>query len=87
MSGEWSAARLRLRVEQFAPALGDVEANLARIAAAQADAGRDGVDLLVTPELSLTGYDVRDRVHALAVPESPMTQMRVGFSVAGLVVK
>ncbi|HEX8692132.1 MAG TPA: nitrilase-related carbon-nitrogen hydrolase [Longimicrobium sp.] len=70
MSGEWSA-RLRLRVEQFAPALGDVEANLARVAAAQADAGRDGVGLLVTPELSLTGYDVRDRVHALAVPEAP----------------
>ena len=59
---------LRLRVEQMAPALGDPETNLARIAAAQAKAGRDGVGLLVTPELALTGYDVRDRVHALALP-------------------
>ncbi|HEU4562566.1 MAG TPA: nitrilase-related carbon-nitrogen hydrolase [Longimicrobium sp.] len=64
-------ATLRLRVEQFAPVLGDVEANVARVAAAQRDARADGVHLIVTPELSLTGYDVRDRVHALAVPESP----------------
>jgi predicted amidohydrolase len=61
---------MRVRIEQMAPALGDPEANLARIAAAQADARRDGVELLVTPELSVTGYDVRDRVHALAIPES-----------------
>jgi predicted amidohydrolase len=59
---------LRLRVEQFSPALGEVDANLARIAAAQADAAADGVHLVLTPELSLTGYDLRDRVHALAMP-------------------
>jgi predicted amidohydrolase len=63
-----AAARLRLRIEQFAPVLGNPDANLATLAAAQADAARDGVDLVVTPELSLTGYDVRDRVHALAAP-------------------
>ncbi|HUS16308.1 MAG TPA: nitrilase-related carbon-nitrogen hydrolase [Chloroflexia bacterium] len=61
---------LRLRVEQFAPLLGDLDANLARVAAAQGEAAADGVGLLVTPELSLTGYDLRDRVHALAVAES-----------------
>jgi len=61
---------LRLRIEQFAPALCDVDANLARIARAQADAATEGVDLLVTPELSVTGYDVRDAVHSLAAPES-----------------
>ncbi|HEX5520319.1 MAG TPA: nitrilase-related carbon-nitrogen hydrolase [Longimicrobiaceae bacterium] len=63
-----AAPRLRLRIEQFAPVLGDPDANLATLAAAQADAARDGVDLVVTPELSLTGYDVRDRVHSLAAP-------------------
>jgi predicted amidohydrolase len=68
MTDGFAAERLRLRVEQFAPALGNVEANLARISAAQGDAAADGVDLLVTPELSVTGYDVRDRVHALATP-------------------
>ena len=61
---------LRLRIEQFAPVLCDPAANLARVARGQADAAEEGVDLLVTPELSLTGYDVRDAVHALAVPES-----------------
>jgi NAD+ synthase (glutamine-hydrolysing) len=80
--------RVRLRVEQFAPVLGDAEANLAHLAAAQADAARDGVDVLVTPELALTGYDVRDRVHALAVPqaERPFPELSDGPDVVlGLV--
>lgn len=67
MTGEWGP-RLRLRVEQTAPVLCDAGANLARIVAAQDSAAADGVDLLVTPELALTGYDVRDRVHTLALP-------------------
>lgn len=70
MSEGFPAGRLRVRVEQMAPVLCDVGANLVRIASAQAEAARDGVDLLVTPELSVTGYDVRDRVHALAAPPS-----------------
>jgi predicted amidohydrolase len=68
VSGPWSAGRVRLRIEQLAPELGEAEANLERIAAAQRDAGHDGVDLVVTPELSLTGYDLRDRTHTLATP-------------------
>jgi predicted amidohydrolase len=59
--------RLRLRIEQIAPALGDAAANLALISAAAADAGTDGVHLVVTPELSLTGYDLRDLVHGIGV--------------------
>lgn len=61
---------LRLRIEQHDTMLGDRTANLARIARAQADAAADGVQLLVTPELSATGYDLRDTVHAVATPES-----------------
>ncbi|HEX6910820.1 MAG TPA: nitrilase-related carbon-nitrogen hydrolase, partial [Longimicrobium sp.] len=61
---------LRLRIEQFAPALCGVDANLARIARAQADAAAEGIHLVVTPELSVTGYDVRDAAHTLAIPES-----------------
>ncbi|HEX2205135.1 MAG TPA: nitrilase-related carbon-nitrogen hydrolase [Longimicrobium sp.] len=61
---------LRVRVEQMACAAGEPEVNLGRIARAQEEAGREGVHLLVTPELSATGYDVRDRVHALALPTS-----------------
>lgn len=69
MTGGWGA-RVRLRIEQFAPVLGRVDANLGHVARAQADAAAEGVGLLVTPELSLTGYDVRDAVHALAAAES-----------------
>lgn len=61
---------LRVRLEQHDCVLGDPPANLARIARAHADAGAEGVGLLVTPELSTTGYDLRDAVHALALPES-----------------
>lgn len=61
---------LRLRIEQFAPALCGVDANLERIARAQADAAAEGIHLVVTPELSVTGYDVRDAAHTLAIPES-----------------
>lgn len=65
--------RLRLRVEQLAPTLADPERNLARIRAAQEAARADRVDLLVTPELSLTGYDLRDRTHHVALPLAPET--------------
>jgi predicted amidohydrolase len=58
---------LRVQVEQFAPVLGDLDQNLARVAEAQAAAARAGADLVVTPELSLTGYELKDRTHALAV--------------------
>ncbi|HSJ25006.1 MAG TPA: nitrilase-related carbon-nitrogen hydrolase [Longimicrobiales bacterium] len=55
---------LRLGIAQLAPRLRDVPANAAAItAAAAAD-----VDILLTPELSLTGYDVGDAVHHLATP-------------------
>ncbi|HEX2092234.1 MAG TPA: nitrilase-related carbon-nitrogen hydrolase [Longimicrobiaceae bacterium] len=70
--GEWRSGRLRLRIEQFAPALGDPDSNLRRITGAQQDAARDGVDLLVTPELALTGYDLRDRTHTVAIPVSDL---------------
>lgn len=61
---------VRVGVEQFAPVLGRPELNLERLVLAQAAAGREGVDLLVTPELALTGYDLRDRTAALAVAEA-----------------
>ena len=47
---------LRLSLVQFAPRLRDVHANHARICELQQSAA----DLVLTPELSLTGYDLRD---------------------------
>lgn len=59
---------LTLGVAQLAPVLRDPAANAGRIAAAAADAA---TDLLLTPELSLTGYDLGDGVHRLARPVRP----------------
>ena len=62
--------KLRLAVQQFAPRLGDPEANASRIAAAS---GTAGAGLLLTPELSLTGYDVGDTAPHLARRLGPGT--------------
>lgn len=56
---------MNLGIYQFAPRLRDVAANLARVEAA---AARIGGGLLITPELSLTGYDLRDDTHVVARP-------------------
>lgn len=61
-----NAAQLALAVEQFAPRLRAPGENLARIVAAARDA-----DLVLTPELSLTGYDVGDAAARLALPLEP----------------
>lgn len=45
---------------------GDVEANLAVVAEAARDAKARGADLLVTPEMFVTGYNIGDRVADLA---------------------
>ncbi len=59
-------AQLTLAVEQFAPRLRAPADNLARIAAAAR-----GADVVLTPELSLTGYDVGDAAAHLALPLEP----------------
>jgi predicted amidohydrolase len=68
---------LRLGVAQLAPRLRDVAANAAHIAAAAAAAR---ADLLLTPELSLTGYDVGDAVHRLARPAEPGSAADAGLA-------
>lgn len=42
----------------FHPVWGDLDANVASIKSIMADANKDGVELLVFPEMALTGYDV-----------------------------
>jgi predicted amidohydrolase len=62
-------APLQIAVLQTDAVTGDIEANVAGIASRSPD-----VDLVVTPELSLTGYDVRDAVHELSLPFDPSGQ-------------
>lgn len=59
---------LRVGAAQINASLGDVDANLERHLAFIADARRKGLELLVFPELSLTGYGLGNRVIDVACP-------------------
>ena len=50
------AAAMRITLAQVSSTLGDVDANIARAAEIVGEAGQDGSDLVVFPELYLTGY-------------------------------
>ena len=58
--------RLQLALAQIAPKLGDVEANLEKHLNFIEQAKEQGVDLVVFPELSLTGYVLQDLVATVA---------------------
>jgi predicted amidohydrolase len=60
--------RLRVTLAQLTPRLRDVAANARAVAAV---AAASTADLVVTPELSLTGYDLGDSVHRVARPAAP----------------
>lgn len=57
----------KIGIAQIGPRLGDVAANLALHEAALERARGDGLDLLIFPELSLTGYHLRDMVADVAL--------------------
>ena len=59
--------RFRLAVAQIAPVLGDVEKNLALHEKAVREAVSQSVNLLIFPELSLTGYFLKDQVPSVAL--------------------
>jgi predicted amidohydrolase len=61
-----SPSSLSLGLAQIKTKLGDVQANLEKHLAYVEAAAKQGVDLLVFPELSLTGYVVQDLVPLLA---------------------
>jgi NAD+ synthase (glutamine-hydrolysing) len=73
-AGEQSrAGPLRVALAQISPTLGDRERNLALHLAQIEAARRQQADLIVFPELSLTGYFVRDMVPDLALsPVGPV---------------
>ena len=51
---------IRVALAQIAPRLGDLEGNLARHHALIAESRAQGADLVVFPELGLTGYLLQD---------------------------
>ena len=65
----------RLAVAQIAPTLGDLEKNLALHEKMARQAIEQSVNLLVFPELSLTGYFLKDQVPSVALrADSPFFQ-------------
>ncbi|MXN51737.1 hydrolase [Shinella sp. AETb1-6] len=69
---------MRIAALQMKAVAGDVEANMARIAAAAADAATGGASLLVVPELAVTGYGAGEAAFAdLASPASGDTVARL----------
>jgi NAD+ synthase (glutamine-hydrolysing) len=65
--------KLTIGLAQISPRLGDVKANLGKHLTFVERAAAQGVELLVFPELSLTGYMLQDLAHdtALAVSRTP----------------
>ncbi|MCE2473208.1 MAG: hypothetical protein J4G18_15220, partial [Anaerolineae bacterium] len=59
--------RITIGLAQIYPKLGDLQHNLALHLDYAAQAREQGVDLLVFPELSLTGYQVQDLVPEVAL--------------------
>lgn len=59
--------RVNIGLAQIYPKLGDVQANLTKHLSWIDDAKAAGVDLLIFPELSLTGYQVNDLVPEVAI--------------------
>jgi predicted amidohydrolase len=82
---------LNIAAAQVAPRLGDLEANLALYERQLEEARGRGADLLLFPELSLTGYFLKDMVSTVALQlDSPEVRKLCGLSrslpfVAGLV--
>jgi NAD+ synthase len=57
-----SATELKITLAQLNPTVGDVEGNAAKARAARVRAAADGADLVVLPELFITGYPPEDLV-------------------------
>jgi predicted amidohydrolase len=62
---------LNVGLAQIYPKLGDVPANLQKHLSCVDQAAAQGVDLVVFPELSLTGYQVQDLVPEVAIRADP----------------
>ena len=60
--------KLKVGLAQIAPKLGDVHSNLRMHLDTIAQAKQQGLQLLCFPELSLTGYALRDLVSEVAMP-------------------
>jgi NAD+ synthase len=68
-----AADRLVIALAQISPIVGDIDGNLARLRAARAEAAGFGADLMLAPELFLSGYPPEDLVLKPAFQEACRT--------------
>lgn len=72
IGGGIALKRFKIALAQISPALGDLARNLALHEKVAREAASHGAGLVLFPELSLTGYFIKDLVSALALtPQSP----------------
>jgi predicted amidohydrolase len=67
--------KVKIGLAQITPRLGDVEANLALHLQQIEKAADQGVELLIFPELSLTGYRLRDLTFSVALKPTPQDRV------------
>jgi NAD+ synthase (glutamine-hydrolysing) len=63
--------KIKIALAQISTVLGDVQANLQKHVSIASEAQKEGVDLIIFPELSLTGYLLQDMVSSVAMKVSP----------------
>ncbi len=61
---------MKIALAQLNPTVGDLDGNAAKVAAARAEAAAQGADLIVFPELFITGYPPEDLVLKPAFQEA-----------------
>lgn len=68
---------MKARMVQFSPVLGDVQRNFEYHNSKIIEAVKDGIDLIVFPELSLTGYQLKDIIYD--IPRAEIDKILVSF--------
>ncbi len=76
----------RIALAQVAPRLGDLEANLELAAERVRAAAAEGADLIVLPELALTGYLLQDLVPDVAIASDDPRLLSIGADAPGMLV-
>ena len=76
----------RIALAQIAPRLGELDANLVLAADRVAAASAEGADLLLLPELALTGYLLQDLVPEVAMAATDPRLLGIGDGAPGMLV-
>ncbi len=76
----------RIALAQLAPRLGEVDANIGIAAGWVRRAAADGADLVVLPELALTGYLLQDLVPEVAMHADDARLLELGREAPGVLI-